>query len=296
MTEIDMSSGKTIRRFVPHVFGSHDTTGFLDFGVRRTDWNTELLLLDGRGRRLIDAPTARAANGAQLRAFDLRGVLNKSDNPIGVGVASWGVAVSGTMMNGTVLAFSADAVHWAAWRDTTPVVDGMPLESFMRSLAATTMVLLHPSKRIALLPGKFQESMTIVDIGARTSRQVTIDSLLAPPARFRMASDSGVRISWRPDARLHFLAGAASRSFVALVDCDCSFDGDPGQNARRIWLIDWDGVAIARFRAPVPVIGITITADERQLVAIVQDGPWQHLVAWSIPYSIVARAGRGHRN
>lgn len=285
VTAVDMISGATLRRFVPHASSPGDTVGPVSMGLRRANVAPQLFLVDARSRRLVITPAA-VHGRERLTYTSLEAVLQSSDNPFSIAFAPWGMGIAGTLTGGSRFLYSPDGIHWTRWVDTTAAVYGLPLASFMRALATSSMILLPPianSRHLIFLPSKYDRSIDAVDLDRRTGRRIVLDSSEGAPATLRLASDGSVRIAWRNDARLHFVAAASSRPVAALLDCNCrSLGGDTTFDRRQVWLMDWHGHLMARLVSPYKISGIALPDDASALIATVQIGAWQRLVEWKL--------------
>lgn len=299
VTAVDMISGATLRRFVPHAPSPGDTLVPVSMGLGHANVTPQLFLVDARSRRLVITPAT--AHGRELLTYtNLEAVLQRSDNPFSIAFAPWGMGIAGTLTTGSRFLYSPDGIHWTRWVDTAAAVYGLPPASFMRALATSSMILLPPttnSKHLIFLPSKYDRSIEAVDLDHGTDRRIVLDSSEGAPATLRLASDGSVRIAWRNDARLHFVAAASSRPFAALLDCDCrSLGGDTTLERRQVWLMDWQGHLLARLVSPYKVSGMALRDDASGLIATVQMGAWQRLVEWKLSeyLSLPERASQTH--
>lgn len=282
VTQVDIGSAETVRRFIPHLLANRDTIKPLGISLKSGGDEASVLLLDAQSRRLVQASTALSAAAQRPTFLDLRKILAPSDNPASIASASWGVALSGTMASGVAFVYSSNLAHWEAWRDTTRLRFGLPPESFMRSLAGTSIIGMHPSQPWLVLASLFQREIAIIDTRSGTLKRFSIDSIVGPPARLRVAKDKSVRIAWDTTKRRYFEALAVSDSLIALLDCDCRARPDTAADWRQIWLFGWNGHPLARMRSTRPVRSIAITRDGRSLLAAVADEGWYRLVKWPL--------------
>jgi hypothetical protein len=286
ISEVDYRSATTKRRFTRHVSFEHDTLRPVDMNLRLQDRDTTLLVLDARRKRLVEYSLRTSPDGTPLRNYDLSSVIAK-DNPRSFAISSWGAALAGSMMGGTEFVYSSDLRRWELWRDTTNRRFRLPLSSFMRALANTSTIAMHPTDRMIVLASEYQHSLAIVDLANATLKRVLIDSVARAPARLRLAEDKSVRLTWDPAVKLHFLSIAVTPNVIALLDCGCNRKPNPAIDGRVIWLFRWSGTPIARLMLPIGLTHIAFSRDYRSLIGVVETGAWSRLVRWNVPDQIV---------
>ncbi|HYD52394.1 MAG TPA: hypothetical protein VEA99_07195 [Gemmatimonadaceae bacterium] len=286
-------AGSTTQRVLPHVLAERDSLRPVAVAMHATSQGRAVVVLDARRQRLLSVDVGDAGFRRHFVQLDLRGVLDRSDNPQSIGAAPWGIALAGVMTGGTRVAYSRDLRSWEKFRDTASVRFGFPVTSFARSLAGSSLVLLHPNQQRAMLASAYHRSLWILDLRNATSRVLQFDSTTRAPARLRRAADSSVRLTWDGSVRRHFMGAAASSDYVALLDCDCRARDETPDDQTLIWLVDWQGELIALLKAPTKLVHVGFGRDGRELLAAAKDGPWQRIVSWDLDERILRHRRAG---
>lgn len=298
VVSVDAASGATIRRYVEHVPWAGDTIVPVGLGVRASRDSTHVLVLD-RGKRLVHVVSAREREreAGLPRYHQLAQALPQSDNPTSIAAASWGVALGGTLTEGTRLALTTNLSDWRLLQDTARSRFGLPRNSFLRGISMAGVVALHPTERRALVASRFDRTVEAVDVDAGSVVRWALDGGVdAPVVSLRRARDSSVRLAWRPGTRLHFVSATASTHAAAFLDCDCLTRPPSANDMTRVWVVRWDGRPALRLIAPVKLSAIALAPDGTALLGTTEVGGWHRLVRWPLRGMLTQYdTGRGTR-